>query len=255
MRKLSVYLLFFISIILLPGCATVSKSGNPLSINAAQDDSIAILLDQQADKLFFAKKYNEALSLYHQALTQREASLDKENLSLLYNLYNIATIHEIKKQFVTAIKLYRRADKIAKKQHEYTMSRAIQGYIAVLFEARGVIGQSKASSHQYVSMYKNFTKNKHPFLGILLHKLALFYWQDNAIKPASRYFKQSIDFIELNLGINHPYLAVVLQDYVNFLNQTSSEIHYTDLEQQIMNIHQLYPKKQHSSLYNPQATH
>jgi tetratricopeptide (TPR) repeat protein len=207
-------------------------------------------LDQQGDAFFLSANYDAAFDLYQQALSIREASFGKDDPAVIHSLYNLATVFEVKKEYVQAIKHYRRAQTIAAKHGRTSDVQAIQGYIAVLFEARGMIGQSKAGAHHYASMYQKFAQGKHPFLGVVLYKLALFYWQENKADRAAEYFQEAIAFIEQNIGQDHPYLAVVLHDYATFLRETKPDNDVADIDQRAAKIRQHYPKKQHSALYN-----
>jgi tetratricopeptide (TPR) repeat protein len=252
MNKTALYGFFFALLWLMTGCGlktASAPSNNHLSnLEIAQDNSQASALDKQADTLFLSGYYTQSADLYQQALTLREGSNGKDDLTVVQSLYNLATAHEAKGEYVSAIKLYRRAQSIAEKNSS-NHAKTIQGFIAVLFEARGMIGQTKNSTLQSVSAYKNFTKGKHPFYGIVLYKLAGFYSQEKKIEQADKYFQESIAAIEQNNGEQHPYLAVVLEDYARLSRSNNLEIDSTILEQRATRIREYYPKKQRCEIY------
>lgn len=256
MNKTVIYSLSFGLLLLAPGCGLKTASNQPTihlsNLDVPHDNAQASALDEQADTLFLSGYYTQSADLYQQALALREKSFAGDDLAIIQSLYNLATIHEVKGEYVSAIKLYRRAHDIAKK-HAAVHAKTIQGFIAVLFEARGMIGQSKNSAHQSASAYKNFTQGKHPFYGIALYKLAGFYSQDNNIEQANNYFRKSITAIELNMGKEHPYLAVVLEDYIQFSKKNNLEIDSILLEERASKIREHYPKKQRCEIYKRQV--
>lgn len=244
--------LYCLLLLLMTGCGlkTVSISSNEhiSGIEYTNDNAEASALDRQADKLFFSATYEQSADLYQQALTLRENTFGKDDIRIVPNLYHLATIHEVNTEYVDAIKIYKRALGITKKYSDIH-SKTIEGFIAVLFEARGLIGQSKNSAHQTASIYKKFTKEKHAFYGIVLYKLASFYWQENNINKANNYFQLSIAAIKQNIGEHHPYLAVVLDDYIRFSALNNIEIDNNSLKQQAIKIRRIYPKKQRCEIY------
>ncbi len=257
MNKALKYSLFCTLLLLVEGCGLKTASDFPnqhiSTLGATEDNVQARSLDEQANTLFLSGYYSQSTDLYQQTLALREKSFGENDLTVIKSLYNLATILEVNGEYVSAIKLYRRAHHIAKK-HSVIHANTIQGFIAVLFEARGMIGQSKNSALQSSSAYKNFTKGKHPFYGIVLYKLAGFYSQENNIEQAGNYFQESIAAIEQNIGKAHPYLALVLEDYARFSRKNNLDIDSVFLEQRAARIRAYYPKKQRCEIYRSHMT-
>ncbi|MEE9411637.1 MAG: tetratricopeptide repeat protein, partial [Methylococcales bacterium] len=122
-------------------------------------------------------------------------------------------------------------------------------YISAIFDARGLIGKSKADANQHVSLYKRIGIGQQPLLGVALRKLAKFYLQEKNFKHAEKYFQKSIEAIEKSIGTDHPYLAVILEDYALLLKQVDQKKEAYIHEKRADSINNKFPKKQHTELY------
>lgn len=267
MRTPYLFFLIFLVISLGNGCGLVTtseqESGDLSTDNASTDQlsraqqqpSPASDLDGKGDALFFAGDYDNALVAYQQALKLRETTLGVDHPELIQNLYNLATTFEAKNEYVSAVKLYKRSQTIAiqnlGKNHPDT--RAVQGFISAIFDARGLIGHSKTDAHQHVSLYKRFGAGQHSLLGVALRKLANIYMQEKNYQRAEIYFQETIAAVEKSFGVEHPYLALVLEDY-SFLLRQLDRIEKADLyEKRADSINIKFPKKQQTEFYRKRS--
>ena len=260
MRNHNPFILIYLVITFCNGCSLVTnpkQASDALSANHQSREqeqiSPASILDAKGDTLFFSGDYDNALLAYQRALDLREKTLGTDHLQLVQNLYNLATIYEAKNDYISAVKLYKRSQKIAvqKLGQNNPDAQAIQGYISAIFDARGLIGKSKTDAHQYVSLYKRIDTG-HPLLGVALRKLAKLYMQEKNFKRAELYLQESIDVVEKSIGEDHPYLAVILADYVSLLKQLDRNDEAYSHEKRVDSINKKYPKKQHTEFYRNQ---
>ncbi|MEE9412600.1 MAG: tetratricopeptide repeat protein [Methylococcales bacterium] len=238
-----------------PGALSTDDSSTDQMSQAQLQKSPASILDANGDILFFAGDYDNALVAYQQALKLRETTLGVDHLELIQNLYNLATTCEAKNEYISAVKLYKHSQKIAI-QHlgqNHPDTRAIQGFISAIFDARKLIGHSKTDAYQHVSLYKRIGTRQHPLLGVALRKLANLYMQEKNYKRAEMYFQESIEAVEKSIGVEHPYLALILQDY-SFLLRQLDRIEEADLyEKRADSINIKFPKKQQTEFYRKRS--
>ena len=266
MKKIIVLNLIFASVFLTQGCGLkvsfdqdagrdICETAETPDLNEGEtSQSLANSLDSEGDTHFFAGEYEKASVCYNKALTIREHALGQSDTALIESFYNLATLSEVKENYNEAAQLYKRAKKLLNPQIRTHSShfRAIQGYLAAIYYQRGS-GSTQEELQRGILAYRTIYGQNHIYLGATQHNLANFYLNEKNYKKSETSFKRAMGSIRHNAGSEHPYFAVVLEDYAELLRLTNREPQADQVGKQADSIRTKFPKKQHTKLYQKRS--
>jgi tetratricopeptide (TPR) repeat protein len=245
---------FLLLIVSLQSCSTHSLQSSKFSRPLVEPEisvETAERLDR-GDHLFLASHYDEANEIYLKALKDQEINPDPSVSAIFLSLYRLATVAEVRKQYDAAIRYYKQADRllIQEKEDREGELKQIKGYLGALFLAKGMLGETQSGLQKHLALYQRISGGKHPFIGFCQHQLARLAFAKGNRDLAEKLFNQSVVSIEQNIHPDHPYLAVVLDDYARLLLITNRKDEADPLRERSASIRQMYPEKQHTSLYS-----
>lgn len=210
----------------------------------------------RGDMLFRASRYEDTRKIYLRVLEDQEASPETSASALYMTLYRLATLAEVGRQYDAAIHYYKKADRLLTRQNEAREDelKQIEGYLGALFLAKGMLGANRSELRKQLALYNRVSAGKHPFIGFCHHQLGRLAVAEGDREPAESHFKQSLVSLEQNITPDHPYLAVVMDDYRKLLLEGNRKEEAELLRERSASIRERYPEKQRTALYSEGIT-
>jgi len=178
----------------------------------AQQEDLAALR-RQADQLFQAGKFAEAVPLAQRALALAESQFGTEHLAVADALNGLALVYKARGQYVEAEPLYKRNVAIVEKMRgaSHPDLGAPLNNLAQLYRAVGRFAEAEQFLKRALASVEALGR-EHVNVSYPVNNLALLYEETGREAEAEALFKRSLAIREKNLSPEHPAIAVVLNN-------------------------------------------
>ncbi len=228
-------------------CAISSPQGTS---DKATELAHTIQLENEGDKQFFAKDYDNAFDCYNHALELKIKKFGSKHLSLIPNLYNLATVYEVKQDYKAANSLYGRSLNILKKQKRASAYNSYQGYQTAIYYKTNTSNDIMQLQNALLA-FQQIHNPTNIRVAAIQHRLANIYLTNKNFLKSENAFQKAISILHRYTGNKHPYYAKILTDFTKLLELTDRTQQASKFKKQADVIFQSYPKKLHTKLYSP----
>jgi len=253
--------LFFLLLIFIQGCSVktaLNKQGEylctlpdlPSTSNREATLKTANTLEIQGDKFFLENSYLNASNCFQQASKIRTDILGLKHTSLLKNLYNLATIYEIREEYNKAENSYKKALNILKNQPRPAPAKVNKslGFLAAIRYQKSL----KSNETKLQGLLLAFNQLHDPRnirVASIYHRLANIFLNQKHFQKSETAFENALSILGQHTGNKHPYYAKIQNDYSKLLQQTKRESEAVKIQFQANHILSAFPKKQRTKLY------
>ena len=194
----------------------------------AQHPDTTVILNGLALLYKSQGKYNEAETLYKEALTIERAILPN-HLKLATTLNNLAQLYKSQGKYNEADPLYQEALIIgrASLSPNAPLLAAYLNNLAELYRSQGKYNESEPLFQEALTIDRASLPPNHPDLATDLNNLALLYRSQGKYNEAEPLYQESLTIIRATLPPNHPNLASGLN---NLADLYRSQGKYTEAE-------------------------
>lgn len=184
---------------------------------AAQDRQAELLkagrLDQEAGRLYNAKRYNEAIVLEEESLAILEKILGPEHDIVASSLESLATLYEAIGDYARAETLLERALAIALKVGADRPKVAkLYGNIATVYFYRGDYTRAESSVLRALKIYEKMGESQRFEIAKLHNDLGVMYFARGDNTNAKVFLLLALPDLEKTLGPEHPEVAKVFNN-------------------------------------------
>lgn len=176
-----------------------------------------IYLNFQANRLYKAGRYKEAIAIAERSLQLREKACGPEHRDIATGLNNLAALYQQLGALDKALPLYERAFHIFEKtlgpNHPKTATSISN--LALLHKAMGAYDRALALQQQAFNIREKVLGWDHPDTASSLNSLAGIYEDMGAYEQALSLYQQALQIGEKTLGTDHPDFAIFINNLAN----------------------------------------
>jgi CHAT domain-containing protein/Tfp pilus assembly protein PilF len=207
-------------------------------------------LNQQADQLYKAGRFAEAIPLAERSLAIRERVLGPEHLDTATSLNNLASLYQANGDYTRAAPLYERALAIGERVRgpEHPEVAISLNNLASLYQAQGDYARSMPLYQRSLVILEHALGPQHPDVARSLSNLAGLYEATGDYARAAPLYERSLAILEKALGPEHPDVATALENLAALYHDTSDYARAAPLYQRALAILEKTLGPQHPSV-------
>ncbi|MEM9358918.1 MAG: tetratricopeptide repeat protein, partial [Pseudomonadota bacterium] len=187
--------------------------GSAAPLSHAQSDELEAL-NAQVAQLYRAGNYAKATGVAEQALQIAELQHDKNNVSVITSINNLAELYRVQRRYTEAEPLYKRilrAWKNSPSSYEPIIGKTLN-HLADMFQVQGRYTEAEPLYKRSLAIRERKLGPSHPDVGTTLNNLAELYRLQGRYTEAEPLFKRSLAIREKALATIHPNVGTTLNN-------------------------------------------
>jgi tetratricopeptide (TPR) repeat protein len=171
-------------------------------------------LNQQADELYQAGRYQEAIPLAEEVLAIRREQLGERHPDVAASLNNLAVLYHLQGRYGEAETRFLEALDISREQlgERHPAVASNLNNLAELYRAQGRYGEAETRFLEALDILQEQLGERHPDVATSLNNLAVLYHAQGRYGEAETCYLQALDIRQEQLGERHPLVATSLNN-------------------------------------------
>jgi CHAT domain-containing protein/tetratricopeptide (TPR) repeat protein len=191
-------------------------------------------------RLYFASRYDDALSVLERVLELREKAQGPEHPMVAATLHNLASIYRNKGNYAKAESLHHRAQAIWEKTlgpEDPNVAGSLNS-LGILYKAKGDYVKAEQSYQRALAIWEKALGPEHPYVTFALHNLADLYHYRGDYVNAESVYQRVLAIREKALGPEDPDVAAVLANLADLNRDRGDRAKAEQLNQRALTIYE-----------------
>ena len=204
----------------------------------------------EAERLWRAAKYDEALPVATRSMEIRARELGPEHPDLAQSLNRLGAIHADKGDYAQAEPLYQRALQIREKVlgPEHPNIATSLTNLGAIYADTGDYAQAEPMYQRALQIWEQALGPEHPDVANSLTSLAILYTDKGDYARAEAFYQRALVIREKALGAEHPYVATSLNNLAGLLRAKGEYARAEPLYQRALQIRERVLGPEHPTI-------